>query len=108
MIPWPNHVVTWRSSRPGIFGAIMLTLLAVPIASGTAQVHSAGTGQAHPRAAIVTNPPVDLSQPADVTDIVGHMFNDLNGVYDQYLAAKNDLQNQYNIQFSMMVSTFGQ
>jgi hypothetical protein len=45
---------------------------------------------------------------ANSTDFTEQLSHDLNSVYDQYLASKTTIQNDYNIQFSMPVSVFGQ
>jgi Carbohydrate-selective porin, OprB family len=87
---------------------IVLVLLAVPIADGVARAQSAGSGHGRAHPLILTNPPVDLSLPAEASDFMQALSSDLNAVYDQYRSLKKDIQNDYNVQFSMEVSAFGQ
>jgi len=101
-------MVRWRSPLTCGFGTAMALLLGLSIADGTAQAESAKSGHARPHSLGVAKPPVDLTQPADSTDFTQQLSHDLNGVYDQYLASKTTIQNDYNIQFSMPVSVFGQ
>jgi len=101
-------MVRWRSPLTCGFGTAMALLLGLSIADGTAQAESAKSGHARPHSLGVAKPPVDLTQPADSTDFTQQLSHDLNGVYDQYLASKTAIQNDYNIQFSMPVSVFGQ
>ena len=89
-------------------GVAMVVLLGLPIADGTAQAQSAGAGHARPHSLGVARPRIDLTQPAPSTDFTQQLSHDLDGVYDQYLAGKTTLQNDYNIQYSMPVSVFGQ
>jgi len=89
-------------------GVVMVVLLGLSITNGAAQAQSAKSGHARPHSLGVAKPPVDLTQPADSTDFTQQLSHDLNGVYDQYLASKTTIQNDYNIQFSMPVSVFGQ
>ena len=86
-------MVRRRSSLRSGFGIAMVLLLGLPIADGTAQAQSAGSGHARPHSLGVAKPPVDLTQPADSTDFTQELSHDLNGVYDQYLASKTTIQN---------------
>jgi len=83
----------------------MFALLSLPVGTGTVHARSAATGQA--RAVASPRPPVDLTQPADSTDFLQSVTDDLNGTYDQYNAFKTKVQNNTDIQFSMPVSVFG-
>jgi hypothetical protein len=91
-----------------VSGVVMTVLSGLPIANGTAQAQSVGSGHARPHSLGVAKPRIDLTQPADSTDLTQQLSHDLNGVYDQYLASKTNIQNDYNIQFWMSVSVFGQ
>jgi hypothetical protein len=79
------------------------------VASRAGHTQSAGIGEgvgawAPPGAQLR----VDLTQPADATDFMQAITANLNGAFDQYLAVKNKFQNDFNIQFSMPFSVFGQ
>jgi len=87
----------------------LLVYCALQAGSGAAHAQSAGRGASGGgRAAPIAQPQVDLTQPADSTDFTQAVTAGLNGVYDQYLAFKNKIQNDLNIQYSMPVSVFGQ
>jgi hypothetical protein len=95
-------------------GGFALAILAVSIAGGTALAESAGAGRAgatigreHPEAA--GQPKVDLSQQADQTNLPQQgLAGAADGLYDQYIAFKNKIQGDHNLEFSMPVSVFGQ
>ncbi len=97
-----------RSSLEFGFRVIVMALLVVLIVDSAARAQSAGSGHGRAHPLILTNPPVDLSQPADATDFMQELSSDMNGVYDQYRSLKKAIQNDYDIQFSLEVSTFGQ
>jgi hypothetical protein len=81
---------------------------ALAIAIGPARAQSAGGGHGGAHPTVTGKPLIDLSQPAESTDFTQALTHDLNAIYDDYLAFKNDLQNAANIQFSMPVSIYGQ
>ncbi len=86
---------------------VIVAVAATPIGSGTAQAQSAGGhGGAHPAAGL--KPRVDLSQPGESTDFTQLLTHEMNSLYDQYLAFKNQVQNDYHIEFSVPVSVYGQ
>jgi hypothetical protein len=89
-------------------GVVIVVLLGLSITNGAARAQAVGSGHARPHSLGVAKPRIDLTQPADSTDFTQQLSHDLNGVYDQYLASKTTIQNDYNIQFSMPVSVFGQ
>lgn len=91
--------------------ALATTLCAVaalPVASGSAWAQSAGGGHGSGHVAVVNKPRIDLRQPAEASDFTQAVTNEWNAAYDEYLALKNHIQNDTNIQFSMPVSVFGQ
>ena len=94
-----------RVFRSGLFAVSAFAALTL---SGVARAQSAGTGHEGGKHAITPKPQVDLTSPADSNDFTHDLTADLNGDYDQYLAFKNTIQNDLNIQFSMPVSVFGQ
>ncbi len=81
---------------------------ALPITPGTARAQSAGGGHAGAHASATVKPRIDLSLPAEAADFMHDITHDLNTVYDDYVALKNTIQTDANIQFSMPVSVFGQ
>ena len=86
---------------------VYCTLQAVSSAAHAAAGRGASGGEGG-RAAPVAQPEVDLAQPADLSDFMRAITADLDSVYDQYLAFKDKIQNDLNIQYSMPVSVFGQ
>lgn len=93
-------------------GLTMGTLCCPPIGGSTACAQSAGGGHggAHGVSHVQTtpHPQIDLGLPDNVTDFMQGVSDDLNGVYDQYAALKKRLNADYNIDFAMPVSVFGQ
>jgi len=81
--------------------ATVIILMATP---ALAQ-HASGRRSGHPAK---TPPNVDLSQPNESTDMFRDVTSTLNVWYDQYNASKTKIQNDYNIQYSTYISTFGQ
>ena len=49
----------------------------------------------------MAQPEVDLAQPANSSDFMQAITADLDSVYDQYLAYKDKIQNELNIQYLM-------
>jgi Carbohydrate-selective porin, OprB family len=86
---------------------VYCALQAVSSAAHAAAGRGASGGEGG-RAAPVAQPEVDLAQPADSSDFMQAITADLDSVYDQYLAFKEKIQNDHNIQYSMPVSVFGQ
>ena len=86
---------------------VYCTLQAVSSAAHAAAGRGASGGEGG-RAAPVAQPEVDLAQPADSSDFMRAITADLDSVYDQYLAFKDKIQSDLNIQYSMPVSVFGQ
>ena len=84
-----------------IVATIAFTLMAPPVFAQ----HASGRRAGHPAK---TRPLVDLSQPNESTDMFRDVTSTLNAWYDQYNSSKTRIQNDYNIQYSMPVSTYGQ
>ena len=88
--------------------------LVLPTAGDAAQAESAGAGHAaaaighaHPEAA--GQPNVDQSLPANQVNLPQQgLAGAADGLYDQYSALKSKIQTDYNLEFSMPVSVFGQ
>jgi hypothetical protein len=74
----------------------------------TASAQSVGSGHARPHSLAAGKPMVDLTLPAESTDFTQAFTRDLNVAYDQHLASKTKIESDYNVQFSMPVSVFGQ
>ena len=99
-----------------VVGVAIVALAALPIASGPAQAAAAAAAAAAASAASAAaaatsghaTPRIDLGPPADATDFTQPLSQQLNVYYDEYAAFKTQLQNDYNIQFTMPVSAFGQ
>ena len=90
---------------------VLLVCCALQAVGGAAHAESAGRGTSGGeggRAAPVAQPQVDLAEPDDASGFMQAITVDLDGVYDQYLAFKDKIQNDLNIQYSMPVSVFGQ
>ncbi len=86
----------------------LCALAALPVANGSAWAESAGGGHGSTHPAVVNKPRVDLRQPAEASDFTQEVTQEWNAAYDDYLALKNQIQNDTNIQFSMPVSVSGQ
>jgi carbohydrate-selective porin OprB len=89
----------------------LLVCSALQAVSGAAHAESAGRGTSGGeggRAAPVAQPQVDLAGPDDSSGFMQAITVDLDSVYDQYLAFKDKIQNDLNIQYSMPVAVFGQ
>lgn len=100
-----------------VVGTMGFALAALAIASGTAQAAGGAAAAASAAAASAASaaatsghatPRIDLGPPADATDFTQPISQPLNRFYDDYLAFKTQLQNDYNIQFTMPVSVYGQ
>ena len=52
--------------------------------------------------------PAHLETEGSASDIMYHVTNALNEVYDQYLQFKKEQQDAYQLQYSALVSTFPQ
>ncbi len=100
--------------------AVGLALSALPIASSPARAagaaaaaaSAASASSAAAAAAASTSghatPRIDLGPPADSSDFTQSLTHELNSLYDDYAAFKTRLQDDYNVQFSMPVSIYGQ
>lgn len=103
----------WLTRVVGVAG---LAAMALPVAGGTAQAAggaaAAASAASAASAAASTSghatPRIDLAPPADATDFTQPLSAPLNSFYDSYLAFKTQLQNDYNISFTMPVSVYGQ
>ena len=103
-----QSVVSRQTLRGRGFAAAICALSATPLAPAPSQAQSASGGHAGAHASATIKPRIDLSLPAEAADFMQDITHDLNTVYDDYLALKNDLKTDANIQFSMPVSVFGQ
>ncbi len=77
---------------------VYCTLQAVSSAAHAAAGRGASGGEGG-RAAPVAQPEVDLAQPANSSDFMRAITADLDSVYDQYLAFKDKIQSDLNIQY---------
>jgi hypothetical protein len=93
-------------------GLVLFALSALPVTTGRAYAQAAAAAAATAAAAGATsghgNPRIDLGPPADASDFTEPLSHELNAAYDEYLGFKTRLQNDYNLQFAMPVTVYGQ
>jgi len=103
-------LLTWRCRGHLIWVWFLPVFFIVSALGGAARAQSVGAGShgGKGKHSAAPAPQVDLTSPADSTDFTQGLSADLNSYYDQYLGFKNTIQNDFNLQFSMPVSVFGQ
>jgi hypothetical protein len=93
-------------------GASVLTLgVGVVLAANTAMAQSASSSadtSATPPGARPIYPPIDLNIGAPSTDFTRDITKVLNDLHDQYFGFENEIQTDYNLQFSMPISILPQ
>lgn len=107
-------IVFDKSFLARFVGMGLLAAAALPAASGTAPAQEPAAAPATAAAATSAHtgeeakPRIDLGPPAESGDFTQPLTHTLNGAYDEYLAFKTRLQDEYNIGFTMPASIYTQ
>ena len=104
----PRTVTAIHGTRPRWHGTASVAVLAALACIGPAQAAPASKGSAASRSTGTASNGLDLSLPDDTADLLHGITSGLNGVYDQYLSTKDDVQTNLSIQYALQASVTSQ